>query len=74
MALIDLSEEEIRESLRSQGSHVVWSANDYLSELDRRAAERHATALRRATFVLVGATIVYTVATLALAIVTWMKP
>ncbi|HVD52259.1 MAG TPA: hypothetical protein VNB51_09480 [Candidatus Udaeobacter sp.] len=44
-----------------------------MTELDRRAAERHARALRRLTVALVASTIVYTLATLALVVVTWLK-
>ncbi|MGH2377314.1 MAG: hypothetical protein ACRDGT_02435 [Candidatus Limnocylindria bacterium] len=74
MALIDLGDDEIRAALRREVTRVQWSANDYLRELDRRAADRHARGLRTLTTILAGATVVYTLATLSLVVVTSMKP
>lgn len=72
-ALFDMSEDELKAGVRSKLPHLEYSGNDYLRELDRRAAERHAKSLRRMTFWLATATVVYTLATLALVVVTWLK-
>ena len=74
MAIIDLSDKELRLALRGGAEHVHWSMNDLLREYDRRATQSNADTLRRLTAILVGATIVYTAATTALVIVTWLKP
>jgi hypothetical protein len=71
--LFDMTDEEIKQQLRANAPHVVQSWNDLMRELDRRAAESNAGALRVMTALLVGSTIVYTLATLALVIVTWLK-
>lgn len=73
--LIDLTDDELIAGLRQEARYVVkWSANDYLREIDRRATVRSTRTLRKLTALLVGATIVYTLATLALVVVTWQKP
>ena len=74
--LPDLTDEELRAGLRTLAAPgtVGASVNDHLAEMDRRAAERHARALRKLTIALVVSTIVYTLATLALVVVTWLKP
>jgi hypothetical protein len=46
--LLELSEREIREAAARTAEDVQYSYNDYLAELDRRAANRQA----RASFVL----------------------
>jgi len=73
--LADLTDEELRAGLRalSAPGTIGASVKDHMTELDRRAAERHARALRRLTVALVASTIVYTLATLALVVVTWLK-
>lgn len=43
-ALIDFSNEELRASLRQTAEHVQYAYNDIQAELDRRAANRQATA------------------------------
>lgn len=47
-ALVDLSESELRDALRKQAEHVIYSYSDLLHELDRRATLR----LTRAALVL----------------------
>ena len=49
-ALIDLSEDELKDALRKQAEHVIYSYTDLLHELDRRATLR----LAQATLVLAG--------------------
>ena len=73
MAIIDITDKELHAALRGGAEHLHWSMGDYLRELDRRAADRHARALRTLTKWLVGSTIVYTLATLALVVVTYLK-
>jgi hypothetical protein len=70
---MDMSDDEIKDFIRKNTQTTMVSVNDLLRELDRRATERHADALRALTKWLVGATIVYTLATLALVVVTWLK-
>ena len=69
----DMTDDELKAAARAMSPHVMQSFNDLMRELDRRAAERNARALRMMTVVLVGSTIVYTMATLALVLVTWLK-
>jgi hypothetical protein len=47
-ALVDLSDDELKDALRKQAEHVIYSYTDLLHELDRRAADR----LARAAFLL----------------------
>lgn len=49
--LFDHSDDELRDGLRSQSSHVIYSPNDLMVELDRRAARREATAQFRLSIV-----------------------
>jgi hypothetical protein len=42
--LFDLSERQIREIATANAEFVVYSYNDYMAELDRRAANRQARA------------------------------
>lgn len=41
-ALIDYQDEELEEALRATASHVQYSYNDYVGEINRRAALRQA--------------------------------
>ena len=47
-ALVDLTEDELKDALRKQAEHVIYSYGDLLHELDRRAT----LGLMRATLVL----------------------
>lgn len=72
--VFEMSDDEIKQQLRANAPHVAQSWNDLMRELDRRAAEKQARQLTTLTKWLVGSTIVYTLATLALVVVTWLKP
>ena len=75
--LSDLTDKELHDGLRElarTGGGVMASVNDHMRDLERRSANRNARTLRCLTVVLVSSTIVYTIATLALVVVTWLKP
>ena len=40
--LIDWSDEDVRAGIRTSSVHTSYAYNDYLRELERRAAERQA--------------------------------
>ncbi len=65
-ALIDCSDEELREGIRKQSKNTVYSVNDCLSELHRRE-------LRRQSQLTMGIGVVAVIVAVASVIVAWLK-
>jgi len=68
-ALVDLTEDELKDALRAQAEHVIYSYSDLLHELDRRATLR----LARASLVLAAAAVVIAIVALALAVIVFVR-
>lgn len=57
-ALIDLTDDELEETIRHEGENVVYSYNALVAELDRRAANRQARESRILSLVSLGIAVV----------------
>ena len=57
-ALVDFSDKELREGLRSKAENVVYSYNSYREEMFRRSQVRIANALNILTLVITIATVI----------------
>jgi hypothetical protein len=62
-ALIDMTDDELRESIRN-ATHATSFVNDWLRELDRREARRQAEHQTRTAYIATGAAIVSALAAL----------
>jgi hypothetical protein len=49
-ALIDLTDEELKNGLRQEAESVRYSYSAYVEEISRRSQDRHANAIRWLTF------------------------
>ena len=65
-ALIDYSDEELRDGIRKQSKNTVYSVNDCLAELHRRE-------VRRQSQLTIGIGVVAVIVAIASVIVAWLK-
>ena len=56
-AIIDMTDDEIDEELRSGVGHLIYLTNDFLAERDRRAARRQADSTQRIARIALAASI-----------------
>ena len=71
--LTKYSDEELNDALEHEIQNVHYWARDYMDEITLRREDRNTKTLNRLTFVIAGATLVNTIATVVLAVINILK-